>query len=52
MKFMIAFPYEIDCAKIKKALAPIARPRARFSYDDLFSYLIVMMQLLQPGAYA
>jgi hypothetical protein len=24
----------------KKALVPISRPRARFSYDDLFCYLV------------
>src|ERR1022692_2744848 len=36
-----------DCLSIekyekqhKKALAPISRPRARFSYDDLLSYLV------------
>jgi hypothetical protein len=51
------FVHEIhDCLakmnddKAKKALAPIVRPRARFSYDDLYGYLIVTVPLLQPSA--
>jgi hypothetical protein len=41
MKFMIASLYEMkNTPTKKKALAPVYRPRARFSYDDLRCYLI------------
>src|SRR5208337_3585983 len=40
MKFMIASLYEMKIAQSKKkALAPVCRPRARFSDDDLCCYL-------------
>jgi hypothetical protein len=43
-------PLDMKLTTNKKAPAPIARPRARFYYDDLFSYLLRMAQLLQCGA--
>ncbi len=46
MKFMIASS-KMNDYKTRKALAPIVRPRARFSYDDLYGYLVVIAWLLQ-----
>ena len=46
MKFMIASS-KMNEYKAKKALVPVIRPRARFSYDDLYGYLAVITWLLQ-----